>query len=80
MTTDGHELRCEEVLEHLFEYLDRELDAETSSDIEHHLRHCRDCFSRSEFERRLKQRVAETGSAEAPERMRRRLLQLIARF
>lgn len=80
MTSDRHELRCEEVLEHLFEYLDREIDAETSSEIEHHLRHCRDCFSRSEFERRLKERIAEIGSAEAPEQVRRRVLHMISRF
>lgn len=75
-----HELKCEEVLRQLVAYLDRELDARTTADIERHLAGCRGCFSRAEFEKRLKARVAETGSDTAPEQLRRRVKAIIERF
>lgn len=77
---DHKKLSCEQVLAHLFEYLDSALDASTSADIERHLEACRGCFGRAEFERRLRARVAETATAEAPERLRKRVELLIGRF
>jgi anti-sigma factor (TIGR02949 family) len=73
-------IRCEEVIEHLFEYLDRELEHVKSTEIERHLEYCRECFSRAEFEKRLRERVRATGEAEAPLRLRQRLRRLIERF
>ncbi len=73
-------LSCEEVLHHLFAYLDGELDAAAGENIERHLNACRGCFSRAEFERRLKARLAEAATVEAPERLRRRVRLLIERF
>jgi mycothiol system anti-sigma-R factor len=78
--TDAKSLTCEQVLEHLLEYLDRELTPETSADIDRHLAECRGCYSRAEFERRLKARVAEAGTAEAPGSLRQRIKGLIDRF
>lgn len=76
----AQELSCEEVIKALFAYLDGELDAGRQADIEQHLRRCRDCFTRAEFERRLRARVAETGTAAAPERLRQRLRHLLDDF
>jgi mycothiol system anti-sigma-R factor len=73
-------LSCEEVIAKLLEYLDRELDAAAQLEIERHLETCRGCFSRAEFERRLRARVAETGDAKAPESLRRRVRALVARY
>ncbi len=73
-------LTCEEVLEHLLAYLDREVDSHTSSEIERHLAGCRGCFSRAEFERRLKARVQETGELDAPDSLRRKLRFLVENF
>lgn len=73
-------LSCEQVLEHLFDYLDSALDSLTAAEIERHLQACRGCFSRAEFERRLRARVAETATAEAPDRLRRRIKALIDQF
>lgn len=73
-------LTCEEVVQRLFPYIDRELDDHANAEIEHHLETCRGCYSRAEFERKLKAKVAETGQAEAPERLRKRLKGLIDRF
>lgn len=73
-------LTCEEVVRRLFPYLDRELDDTANAEIEHHLESCRGCYSRAEFERKLKTKVAETGQREAPDRLRKRLKNLIERF
>ena len=78
--TDESTLSCEQVLEHLLAYLDQELTPETSAEIDRHLAECRGCFSRAEFERRLRSRVAATGTASAPESLRARIKALIERF
>jgi anti-sigma factor (TIGR02949 family) len=59
--SDIKEIGCEEALRHLFEYLDRELDATRHAEMEHHLHACRACFSRAEFEKRLKARLGALG-------------------
>lgn len=74
---NASDISCEEVIERLFDYLDRELDAHTRQEIDRHLERCHDCFSRAEFERRLRERVASTGTQPAPERLRRRINELI---
>lgn len=71
---------CEEVVRQLLEYLDRELDEASIQAITEHLRHCRGCFSRAEFERQLRARVAETGEADVPEGLRRRVRILMEGF
>lgn len=53
---------CEEALRLLAAHLDRELDAHTTRSMEHHLETCRSCYSRAEFEKRLKTSLAELGS------------------
>lgn len=73
-------LSCEEVIERLFDYLDRELDPQEASDVEWHLHRCRDCFTRAEFERRLRAKVAATGTAKAPPRLHQRIRTLLDRF
>lgn len=75
-----HNVGCEQVLEHLLAYLAKALDAQTSAEIERHLEACRGCFSRAEFERRLRERVAETGTVSAPESLRARIKALTDRF
>lgn len=80
MTHEHRGLSCEEVMEQLFAYLDGELGEGAHADIEHHLEACRGCFSRVEFERRLKARLAETGRVPAPESLRERLRTMIERF
>ncbi|MCE8018001.1 anti-sigma factor [Halomonas sp. MCCC 1A17488] len=73
-------MSCEEVIERLFDYLDRELDPQEATDVERHLHRCRDCFTRAEFERRLRARVTATGTAKAPPRLHQRIRTLLDRF
>jgi anti-sigma factor (TIGR02949 family) len=77
---NARQLTCEEVIERLFDYLDRELDEREVADIERHLARCRDCFTRSEFEKRLRTRVEATAKVEAPPRLHRRIGRLLERF
>lgn len=74
------ELSCEDVIDKLLEYLDRELDAGAEADIARHIESCRACFTRAEFERKLRQRVTETGERKAPESLRRRIRSLVERY
>ncbi|MDZ5699512.1 zf-HC2 domain-containing protein [Chelativorans sp. M5D2P16] len=77
MTQD---LRCEEVIDKLLEYLDRELDAETDEALARHMETCRACFTRAEFERKLRARVNETGKVKAPESLRRRVRAIVEHY
>lgn len=52
---------CEEALRLLAAYLDRELEPAGAQRLERHLQVCRSCYSRADFERRLKARLAELG-------------------
>ncbi|SEP01459.1 mycothiol system anti-sigma-R factor [Aquisalimonas asiatica] len=74
------DLTCEEVLEQLFAYLDEELDDTRLAAIDRHLERCRDCFTRAEFEKHLRERVYRTGTAPAPERLRQRLKEVLDRY
>jgi predicted anti-sigma-YlaC factor YlaD len=51
-------MNCEDALRLLADYLDGELAGEHRHDVDEHLARCRSCFSRAEFERRLKTRLA----------------------
>ena len=74
------QLDCEEAVAKLLEYLDGELDETGRRGMESHLETFRECFNRAEFERRLRERVAQTASVPAPESFRRRVRDLIESF
>lgn len=76
----SRQLDCEEVIELLFDYLDSEVSNELGSRIERHLKSCRDCFSRAEFEKHLRAKVRETAVAQAPERLQNRISEVLERF
>ncbi|MGH6915207.1 MAG: anti-sigma factor family protein [Geminicoccales bacterium] len=73
-------IRCEEVISHLLEYLDGEIDAEKRRQIERHLEECRGCFSRAEFEKELRKKVRQLGTQKPPRSLQRRLKALIDQF
>ena len=75
-----HALTCEEVIERIFDYLDRELDETTRDQIERHLETCRDCFTRAEFEERLRRKIRAAGSQRAPDQLQRRIRDMLDRF
>ena len=71
---------CEEALRRLFEYLDAELHGDPHREMEQHLERCRSCFSRVEFEKRLKAYTTELGREAAPPELERRIRKLLDGF
>jgi predicted anti-sigma-YlaC factor YlaD len=50
---------CEQALRLLAVHLDGELAAAQQHEVEQHLERCRSCYSRAEFERRLKSQLGQ---------------------
>lgn len=77
---DTRALDCEAVLRMIFAYLDGELEGDQPQRVEEHLHRCRSCFSRAEFERRLKSHLAEVGRQEVPAALEHRIRSLLGQF
>lgn len=73
-------LDCEAVLRLIFAYLDGELDGDQPEQVEAHLQRCRSCFSRADFERRLKSHLAEAGHREVPPALEDRIRKLVGQI
>ena len=71
---------CEEALRRLAEYLDGELNPDDARGVEGHLETCRSCYSRAEFERLLKSRVAELRACEMEPHFELRIRTMIRDF
>ena len=78
--TEPRVIDCEEALRRLFEYLDAELHGEPQREMQQHLERCRSCFSRVEFEKRLKAYTAELGHEPVPTDVERRIRTLLDGF
>ncbi len=50
-------MTCQEAVNRLYEYLDRELDNLTAAQIDKHLELCRLCCDKIEFEKNMKELV-----------------------
>jgi anti-sigma factor (TIGR02949 family) len=74
------EMTCEEAIRLLVDYLDGELEADRRGELDRHLSICRSCFSRHEFEKGLKERVAELGQEPVPPEFQDRIRALVSRF
>lgn len=68
---------CDEALAVLAEHLDRELEGHLDAQLLAHLDACRSCYSRAEFERRLKARIRELGSEPVPDDVLERIQRLL---
>jgi anti-sigma factor (TIGR02949 family) len=76
-----HDIGCLQAIEAFYAYLDGELDDPDSiAEFEHHLGHCRSCFSRIEMEKTLNRRMQETARNSSPEVLRDRVAKLMKRF
>jgi anti-sigma factor (TIGR02949 family) len=78
--SDTHDMGCEQALKCLVEFVDGELPDSEHDSVEQHLRICRNCCSRMEFESRLKERLAALSTKDAPSNTRDRIRDLIKRF
>ena len=78
---DHEDIDCLEAFDHLYAYLNGELkDAETRAKVEHHLGHCRSCFSRSQMEQALSERIRDSGKDKTPESLQKRVRVLMKDF
>lgn len=50
-------MNCDEWFEKLYQILDKDLDDAACRELKEHMQHCRPCWDRYEFERRLKDRL-----------------------
>ena len=72
------EIGCIEAINGLYAYLDGEMDdPESMAKFEHHLSHCRACFSRTELESALSKHIRKSAKSRAPEKLQKRLRNLI---
>ena len=78
--SETDDMGCELALKRLLEFIDHELSDSERDSVERHLRTCRSCFSRMEFESRLKQRLSALSSDDVPSTTRDRVRELIKRF
>jgi anti-sigma factor (TIGR02949 family) len=78
---DEHDrIRCEEVVAHLLQYLDGEIDTAKRVQIDRHLQECRGCYSRAEFEKVLRAKIEQLGEVKAPAALQQRVRLLIEEF
>jgi anti-sigma factor (TIGR02949 family) len=75
--SDTNTMRCEDALRLLAQYLDRELADTDHAEVERHLSTCRSCYSRAEFERRLKRELAGLGATDVPPALQQRIRDLL---
>ena len=78
--SDSRPISCDEALRALAAFLDHELHADAREGIERHLEVCRSCFSRAEFERRLKDEISRLGRDEIPPGFEQRVRRLLGSF
>jgi anti-sigma factor (TIGR02949 family) len=78
---EPHDIGCLQAIEAFYAYLDGELEDPASiADFEHHMQHCRSCFSRADMERAMTKRLRDAAQHRAPEVLRARLRKLIDKF
>jgi len=78
--SETHSIGCEQALQRLLEFIDGELPDEAHESIERHLLVCRSCFSRMEFETRLKHRLSTLSFSDVPTQSRDRISDLLKGF
>jgi len=68
---------CEQALLRIFELIDHELRGDEREAMEEHLQTCKSCYSRAEFERRLKAKLTGLRDSQANAGMRVRIERLL---
>ncbi len=74
-------MNCKEAFEFLYQFLDKDGDTVICQEIEVHLKVCRHCCDRYEFERRLKDRCKKTcGEEPCSEALLTRIKNILDKF
>jgi mycothiol system anti-sigma-R factor len=77
---DDPTVDCRQALAELFTYLDGEIGVDERRQVSHHLDRCSDCLEAFEFHHELRELIAQRCRTEAPEGLKHRLLDAIARL
>ena len=70
-------LSCEQILQELWQYLDRDLTHEELASVKEHLDLCRSCFTRVEFEKCLREEMKKKTNHCCPEQVKDRIKNLL---
>jgi anti-sigma factor (TIGR02949 family) len=73
-------MNCGQALQMIATYLDRELTSVDEASVGAHLEQCKSCFSRMEFERRLKEQLTSLNALPVNEPLQARVQSLIRTF
>ncbi len=74
-------MKCDEWFDRLYQILDRDLDETVWRDLEAHMKSCRPCWDRFEFEKLLKERVKNScGKESCTESLRLRIKALFKKY
>jgi anti-sigma factor (TIGR02949 family) len=74
------EIKCEQALKQILEYVDHELGEAERAAMQKHLHTCKSCYSRMEFERRLKDKLGALREEEVPSQLGKRVKGLLKSF
>jgi anti-sigma factor (TIGR02949 family) len=78
--SDQNPITCDEALRLLAAFLDHEIHFDEREGVERHLQVCRSCFSRAEFERRLKGEITTLRHEEVSTGFEERVRRLLGSF
>jgi mycothiol system anti-sigma-R factor len=74
-------MNCDEWFDRLYQILDRDMDDVVWRDVESHMKNCRPCWDRYEFEVRLKAKVKKSCCIEScTESLRLRIKALFEKY
>ena len=74
-------MTCDEWFEKLYHYLDKDLDEAALKDVDRHMKECKPCWTRYEFEVKLRERLNSSCCIErCTETFRLRIKALIEKF
>jgi len=74
-------VNCDEWFEQLYRYIDKDLDQIAWHDVDQHMKGCRPCWNRYEFELKLKERLNNSCCVErCTETFRLRIKAILERF
>lgn len=76
--SDIKEIDCLDAIGQLYAYLDGEIkDKSQKSQMEQHLAHCKSCYSRSQMEMAINNRLESMDKTNGPETLQARLNKII---
>lgn len=70
--------RCEELLEHLFEYLDAEMTAAQRARLTSHVEQCPRCHEAADVEQHVRSLIRRSCTEKAPQSLRLRVISQIS--